>query len=411
MWHIVYANNAFREVGAACYTVAGSVCRACTAEGWAGARSAGAACAGSGATCAAAAWLSCATSREPHHCSQSAAPPAVQAAHMPTLLLGTSAAAQGSPAVAAAAAVASAQPHGSVDFWQLFKLVNNGDEGSRHVSISRNSCFRHAYLPHLLPCSLGGCCMSSCARLSHPASAPQAALLAMSTGKEFTIQVQPVASSYSIDVSGYAEAAASKGDTCTNGSQPPQPTVLTLLFRPAGVEPLRQDQPEAGECLHSNSASQCCMPGRPSRRLPCMAVRTKPVLPSACCADPAVLHQGGCFCGSSTLSAPTHPCCCLPFPLPCPGIPAWVRSGSSGDLVSIDSCACALGGSSSDPISPFSALAGSPKRRPDEKTQPYYFGQCWGWGLFVQELACPTLPCVPVIRDVWLPGQTARQPA
>lgn len=61
----------------------------------------------------------------------------LQAAHMPTLLLGTSAAALDSPAVAAAAAVVSAQPHGPVEFWQLFRLEATGNQGSKNVGVCR----------------------------------------------------------------------------------------------------------------------------------------------------------------------------------------------------------------------------------------------------------------------------------
>ncbi|PRW44843.1 prolyl endopeptidase-like isoform A [Chlorella sorokiniana] len=184
-----------------------------------------------------------------------------EAAHMPTLLLGSSATALDSPVVAAAAAVASSQAYGPVDFWQLFRLVKNGDQGSNN-----------------------------------------AALLAMATGKEFSIQVQPVASSYSTDVGGYGSngAASSPRSDGANGNQPP---VLTLLFRPTGVEALRHYQPHIG-------------------------------------------------------------------------IPAWVRSGSSGDLGSADNSTCSLGSNGGGgPPSPFSALAASPRRRSQEaKPQPYYFG-------------------------------------
>lgn len=151
----------------------------------------------------------------------------------------------------------------------------------------KRECQQEQLLPACIPAapaaqftgSLDGCCMSCCALLSHPPSAVQAALLAMSTGKEFTIQVQPVASSYSIDVSGYAEAAASKGDSCASGAQLTQPPVLTLMLRPAGVEPLRQDQPQPGECLPSTGSSHCCMAGRPSRCCPGLAMRTSRAAP------------------------------------------------------------------------------------------------------------------------------------
>ena len=70
--------------------------------------------------------------------------------------------------------------------------------------------------------------------------AVQAALLAMASGHEFSIQVRPVPSQYSEAVGGYGAGGSGNGS-----SQPPP--VLTILFRPAGMEPLRQGQPEIGE--------------------------------------------------------------------------------------------------------------------------------------------------------------------
>lgn len=68
----------------------------------------------------------------------------------------------------------------------------------------------------------------------------------MATGKEFSIQVQPVASSYSREVGGYSGGDGKRGSNSggKNGGQPPP--VLTMLFRPAGVEPLRHAQPQIG---------------------------------------------------------------------------------------------------------------------------------------------------------------------
>lgn len=104
-----------------------------------------------------------------------------------------------------------------------------------------------------MPCA---CCSPTCVHALPPAPnalpphcvlalpAPQAALLAMASGKEFTIRVQALESQYRAAVAGYGPhcADADAGEE----SGPPCPMVLTILFRPAGPEPLRAGQPQIG---------------------------------------------------------------------------------------------------------------------------------------------------------------------